>query len=237
MKRRRGRQARMPGAQRADLEGVTPRSDPAASRRVAALLDRLGRVDREDLQRMALLPPDQGRQAARERAIDASVAAGRGELLKAATQRVREATLEEYSRAGYRPTWLGLNWAVSTGRAEDRVAWVVALEDAAIATVAQDLLSADDVAELMWPFERLAGQATGGPPPESLGFALGTRPGSLTAAVVLFLVIAPVAVAMFATGSPQGLLLGAAVFVGVLSSLRLKARRRSRDSGGADTQS
>jgi hypothetical protein len=237
VKRRRGSQARTFPAGHTGLEEAAPRSDPAASQRLAAFLDRLGRVDREDLQRMGLPPPDQGRQGARERAMDAAVAAGRGELLKAATERVRKGTLEEYSRAGYRPTWLGLNGAVSTGRAEDRVAWVVALEDAAIATVAEDLLSGGDVAELMWPFERLAGQATGGPPPESLGFALGSRSGSVTAVVVLFLVIAPLAVAMFATGSPQGLLLGVAVFVGVLSSLRLRARRRSGGSEQTDTRS
>jgi len=237
MKRRRGSQAVTPGASRADLEGVTARSDPAASKRLAAFLERLGRVDREDLQRMGLPPLDPGRNEARERAIDAAVAAGRGELLKAARQRVRDGTLAEYSRAGYRPTWLGLNWSVSTGRAEDRVAWAIALEDAAIATVAEDLLRPDDVTELTWPFERLVGQATGGPPPESLGFALGSRPGSVTTVVVLFLVIAPVAIAMFATGSPQGLLLGGAVFVGVLSSLRLRARRRSGRSEQADIQS
>lgn len=135
--------------------------------------------------------------------------------------------MAEYSSAGYRPTWLGLNWAVSTGRAQDRVAWAIALEDAAIATVAEDLLKPDDVAELMWPFERLAGQATGGPPPESLGFALGTRPGKLTAVVFLLLVIGPISLAMLALGIPEGLLVGAVVVVGVLSSFRAQAVRRS----------
>ena len=107
------------------------------------------------------------------------------------------------------------------------MAWVVALEDAAIATVAEDLLNTDDVAELMWPFERLAGQATGGPPPESLGFALGTRPGSITAAVFVLVVVGLVAFTMLAMGIPEGLLLGAVVVVGVLSTFRVRAARRS----------
>ena len=211
--------------------GAAGPTDSGARLRLAAFLDRLSRVDREDFQRISLPPPAESRREARDRAIDAAIAAGRGEFLEAARKHIRDGTLEEYSGAGYRPTWFGfLNWSVSTGRPEDRVALAVALEDAAIAAIVEDLLSADDLAELTWPYDRLAGQATGGPPPESLGYALDSQKGRLTAIAVLFVVVVSFAIPMNAVIGPAALLAGTAIFVGVVWAFRVRAARRSRHS-------
>lgn len=227
MKRRRGSRVPKSPVAAADLEIAAGTTDAGARRRLADFLDRLSRVDREDFQRISLPPPAASRREAHDRAIDAATAAGRGELLEAARKHIRDGMLEEYSGAGYRPTWFGyLNWSVSTGRPQDRVALAVALEDAAIAAIVEDILSADDLAELTWPYDILARQATGGPPPESLGYALGSHWGRLTAVAFLFVVVMSFAIPMSAAIGPVAFLAATAVFVGVVWAFRMRAARR-----------
>jgi hypothetical protein len=186
----------------------------------------LGWIDREDLQRIALPLPDAARRAARDRAIEAATVAGHGDLLEEGRAEIRRRVIDEYAAAGYRPTWLGLNWSVSTGRPMDRVALAAALDDAAVAAIAADLIPADDIAELTWPYERLAGQATGGPPPESLAFALRSSSGRLAAAG--FVVVVLGLSAFLATGS-EGLLAAIVAAIGLLALVRRRARASAAD--------
>jgi hypothetical protein len=198
----------------------------AAVRRVRTFLARLDRLDRDDLQRVGLPMPNASRVAARDRAVDAAIVAGRRALMDDARRAVVEGAFGEYAKAGYRPTWLGtLNWGISTGRAEDHVAAALALEDAAIAAVAEDLVPADDVDELTAAYDLLARGATGGPPSESLPFALSSRPGRIAALAFLVFAVFSIGVAMTFVIGPAGLVAAAAVIVGVVSVFRVRASR------------
>ena len=222
MKTRRGRR---PNQQRRS-DDQTAGQDPKVTHRVGIFLAQLDRLDREDLQRVGLQMPNASREAARDRAVDAAIAAGRRALLDNARRAVREGALGGYARAAYRPSWLGvLNWGVSAGRAEDRVAATLALEDAAIAAVAEDLLPPDDVDELTAAYSLLTRSATGGPPSESLPYALSSRPGRLAALLFLVAAVFPIAVTMSVVIGPAALVAGAAVIVGVVSVFRVRASR------------
>jgi hypothetical protein len=151
---------------------------PVADDRLAAFLAELARHSVDDLAMVALPEPDPNERAALlQRAVDAAHEAGRREALAAAPARARDALFRSYSRRGYDPTWFGLNWGRSLGRADDRARLVAAVEDAAVAAVVADLLSAEDAAALREPFEIAASMAGASPEtnPSTRGSA-GRRP-------------------------------------------------------------
>ena len=132
--------------------------------RLAPFLERLSHLAIDDLAMLALPEPDpEARRALLQRALDAAVAAGRGDAARTAPGRARDAIVRAYSFRGYDATWFGLNWGRSIGRADDRARLIAAVEDAALAEIVADLLPADDVAELRAPFE-LAASMTGAAP-------------------------------------------------------------------------
>ena len=142
---------------------AAPPADP-----LAAFLAELGRFSVDDLAMVALPEPDPDERAALlQRAVDAAHAADRREELAAAPARAREQLFRAWSRRGYEPTWFGLNWGRSLGRADDRARLVAAVEDAAVAAVVADLLSAEDVGALREPFEIATSMAGAGPVVES----------------------------------------------------------------------
>jgi hypothetical protein len=130
------------------------------SDRVGAFLETLSRLAVDDLAVLALPEPDRDdRTAALGRAEAAAERAGRLEELRAAPKRAREILVQAYSFRAYDPTWFGLNWGRSLGRADDRARLLAAVEDAAVAAVVADLLAEDDVAGLREPFEHVASMA------------------------------------------------------------------------------
>ena len=138
---------------------TSPAADPFGD-----FLRELGLLSIDDLAMVALPEPDPDERAALlQRAVDAADAAGRRELLASAPARARDSLFRAYSRRGYDPTWFGLNWGRSLGRADDRARLVAAVEDAAVAAVVADLLPADDVAALREPYEIAASMAGAGP--------------------------------------------------------------------------
>jgi hypothetical protein len=138
---------------------ASPAADPLAS-----FLRELGRLNIDDLAMVALPEPDPDERAGLlQRAVDAAFAAGRREELAGAPGRARDALFRSYSRRGYDPTWFGLNWGRSLGRADDRARLVAAVEDAAVAAVVADLLPADEVAALREPYEIAASMVGAGP--------------------------------------------------------------------------
>ncbi|MFL5680008.1 MAG: hypothetical protein ACJ77B_05345, partial [Chloroflexota bacterium] len=154
--------------------------------------------------------------------------AGRGPLLESAPRRARDGALVEYSQSGYRPTWVGvLNWGVSAGRSQDRVAAALALEDAVIGIVVEDIAAEDDVTALTAPYDLLTRGAIGGPPSESLAFALKSRPGRLAAMAYLVLAVAGTAMTMSNAIGPAACVAGIAVVAGVMSAFRVRAARAS----------
>jgi hypothetical protein len=144
--------------------------------RVGAFLETLERLAVDDLAMLALPEPDPDERAALlARAEAAAEEAGRFDEVRAAPKRAREALVQAFSFRGYDPTWFGLNWGRSLGRADDRARLVAAVEDAAVAAVVADLLPEDDVATLREPFERVASMAGTGPAANPLIERAGPR--------------------------------------------------------------
>jgi hypothetical protein len=138
---------------------TSPEEAPAVDR-TAVFLATLSRFNVDDLAVLALPEPDPGqRTALLARAITAAEEAGRLDEVRAAPGRAREIIVQAFSFRAYDPTWFGLNWGRSLGRADDRARLLAAVEDAAIAAVVADLLPEDDVAGLREPFERIASMA------------------------------------------------------------------------------
>ena len=125
--------------------------------RVGAFLEALERLAVDDLAVLALPEPDPDARATLLASAEA-VAAGAGRLdeLQAAPGRAREAVIRAFAIRAYDPTWFGLNWGRSLGRADDRARLLAAVEDAAVAAVVADLLPPNDIAALREPFERVA---------------------------------------------------------------------------------
>lgn len=139
---------------------MTSLEDAQAVDRTAAFLETLSRLNVDDLAVLALPEPDPDeRTALLARAITAAEEAGRLDEVRAAPGRAREIIVQAFSFRAYDPTWFGLNWGRSLGRADDRARLLAAVEDAAIAAVVADLLPEDDVAALREPFERIASMA------------------------------------------------------------------------------
>ncbi len=97
-----------------------------------------------DLRRLALEADTPERARLRRRVEKATIGAGLGGILDDARARFGQRMLELYNIGGYDPTAVGLNWGRSNGRATDRVEAFLAVEDAVLATVAHELVPADD---------------------------------------------------------------------------------------------
>jgi hypothetical protein len=125
----------------------------AAEGRVAAFLDALARLPDGAFVSTSLPAPTRETEAATDEAARLAAAHGLSELLAEARDAARRAVLRRYDEGGYRPTMVGLNWGVSEGRAQDRMAGVVAVEDAITATVIERWASEDLLTALASPFE------------------------------------------------------------------------------------
>jgi hypothetical protein len=191
----------------------------AARARVAAMLDSLAHID---LQVVVVAKPDQTRLAARDRATEAAILAGRSALLYETTAAVRETVMRMFARAGFSGTWAVTDMAVSVTRADDRVAAAAAFEEAAMAAVVDDLVDEKTLTILRSTSRELA-DLKGIPPPGSLA-AIATPatdvkgPWSTVIIVVMFAVIVVGAVvvgsavggiiALIAAGAILGLIRG-----------------------------
>lgn len=125
-----------------------------AEARVDRFFDRLAHVAAADLEGLSL-PRSvlDDRAEVRRQAVDGAAAVGLGGVIVEARQQARDFVTRAYVANQYRPTWVGLNWGVSTGRVEDRLVVTRALEDAAIAAVVEGVVPAEIVDDLREPFE------------------------------------------------------------------------------------
>ncbi len=218
-----------PDSDRYWVPGRAAGGDPGldtARTRVAVLLDALPRID---LQVLVVAMPDGTRRAARARAIDAAVAAGRGGLLDEATGAVREAVLEIFSRSGFSGTWALSEMAVSVTRAKDRVAAAAAFEEAAMSAVVEDIVD-EETTDILRSTTAGLFDMTGMPVPGSLSsFAtpkVGSTRGPIEVVVTVgFVVICVVIAAAFSLGI--GLL---ALAAGLAIVAGLTRQRRSSGS-------
>lgn len=179
----------------------------AATARVEAFAAELDRLGLEDLGQIVVSATDPARDAARDEAERAADVAGLGALLAAARIRVRDHVLRIYGEGLYRPTMVGLNWGLSEGRTQDRVAAILAAQDAVTAAVAEPWLSEAAFVALTGPFELIS---RGAPVDASLRFieparSIGpdeggsapprARPATTPAQTILIIVVAVAALA------------------------------------------
>ena len=180
--------------------------------RLAAFLDELYHRNLDDLGMISLPEPDPAvRAELLGRATAAATAAGPDRLaeLRSVPDRVGQLAFRSFSFRGYEPSWFGLIWGRSIGRADDRARLVTAVEDAAVAAVVADLLPTDDLDALREPFELASSMA-------------GTAPG-----------VNPTFTSRKAAGAVAGIWLaaafavGSAVLAGAIAGLlsRLRGRR------------
>jgi hypothetical protein len=186
-----------------------------------AFLAELERLSVDDLAMVALPEPDpEERTALLQKAVDAAHAADRREGLAVAPARAREKLFRAYAFRAYEPTWFGLNWGRSLGRADDRARLVAAVEDAAVAAAVGDLLTEEDVAALREPFELAASMAGAAPAANPIIRGTGVRRAVLVTALVV--------------GVTGTLLTGYAAVIGlfaVLGGLLTRRRRAPRADG------
>jgi hypothetical protein len=183
----------------------------AARARVAAVLEDATRVN---LGVVVVAPPDATRMAARDLAMSAAIAAGRGGLLDEATVAARETVLKAFAGAGFSGTWAVTEMSMSVATAIDRVAAVAAFEEATVAAVAEDLVDQDTIEVLRSTWDELV-SSTAIPSPGSLSSVASPAAGVIRGPVQIAILVAVVlfcAAVGFAVWSVAGLVL---VFAGV----------------------
>jgi hypothetical protein len=197
---------------------MTPTADPdrdpgaaAAGERVAALFEHAAHVN---LGVVVVAPPDAIREAARDAATSAAVAAGREGLLNEATDAARDIVLKSFAGAGFSGTWAVTEMSMSVASASDRVAAVAAFEEATTAAVVEDLVDADTLEVLRSTWDELT-SASAIPSPGSLSSIASPAAGAVrspTQVAIVAVVVLACAVVGFAFAGYAGLIL---VFVGV----------------------
>jgi hypothetical protein len=143
-----------------------PRSAPAGETEARARLQTLfagfDRLTPFELERIGLRRrDDEAREALLHTVAEAARSADRTLLLGEARGQARDTVLRRYRDGGLHPTWVGLNWGISQGTIEDRVAIVEALEDAAAAAVVADLVQPEVVEALALDADRIMDMAAG----------------------------------------------------------------------------
>ena len=195
----------------------------AARARVAALF---GGASRVNLGVIVVAPPDATRESARDAATDAAIVGGRNALLREATAAAREIVLKAFASAGFSGTWAATEMSASVATASDRVAAVTALEEAAIAAVAEDLVDEDTIEVLRSTWDELA-SSSAIPSPGSLSSIAAPAAEAVRGPIqvaILAGVVLVCALVGFAFASYAGLIV---VFLGV-GVVGAVARRSSR---------
>lgn len=117
-----------------------------------------------DLARVSLGPDTEARGIARREAEALAQQHGLTATLGDARREVRETLDRRYDDAIYRPTMVGLNWAVSAGSVDDRVRAAEAAQDAVTAAVVEPFADADLLTTLASPWELIErGRDVAGP--------------------------------------------------------------------------
>lgn len=225
-----------------------PRSAPAgeleARVRLDTLFARFDRLTPFELERVGLRRrDDEAREALLHTVAEAARFADRTFLLNEARAQARDTVLRRYRDGGLHPTWVGLNWGISQGTIEDRVAIVEALEDAAAATVVADLVQPELVDTLALDADRIMDMAAGevsegslahavAPPAAGLRDSRARRIAVWVGALVVGSLVFGLVEVVFGTSAGTDAGLGGAVAAAVVSAGIVVALAR-RDPGHA----
>ena len=145
----------------------------AARERLDRLFTAFDRLTPDELGRIGYRPAsDDEREELLASVDEAAIRTGRVGLVDEARAVARESVLRRYSEGSLHPTWLALNWGLSQGTVEDRVAIVETLSDAAAAAVVEDVLDPEVAAALALDAEDVLGLAAGFSSEGSLARAL-----------------------------------------------------------------
>jgi hypothetical protein len=185
----------------------------AARRRLDDLFRAFDRLTPDELARIGYrLPPDEVRDPLLDAVDEAAIRTGRVALMDEVRDSVVETVLVRYSAGTFHPTFAGLNWGLSQGTVEDRVAIAEALADAASVAVVEDALDPEIAAALTRDAAAImnlaAGEASEGslaqairdPADPDLRRGLGARYRRLIVAIV----IVSVAIAILAGAGQLG---------------------------------
>lgn len=107
------------------------------------------------------LAPDEERKPLLDAVDDAAIRTGRVALTGEARDAAREAVMARYSAGSFHPTFVALNWGISQGTAENRVAIAETLADAAAAAVVEDALDPEIVTALALDAAAITNLASG----------------------------------------------------------------------------
>lgn len=194
----------------------------AAIERLEAFAADLERLGIEDFRQMALAigAADQ-REAPRREAERIAAAAGIEDVLDRAQTNVRDYVLRAYGAGTYRPTWIELNWGISLGPVDDRVAAAKAVQDAATAVVVEEIAPPEVAEPLRAPFDLIAGvhplTTTTDAAPSLTGLVERGNPiATMVASMLVMVAILAIAFGLWPL---------AAVFIALAASV---ARRRAR---------
>jgi hypothetical protein len=139
-----------------------PDGEAQARARVDELFERFNNLTPVELGHIGLQRQDAEHHRSRMAAVEAAAeASGRSALLGEARAEARDVVLRRYGEGTLNPTWVGLNWGISGGPAEDRAAIVVALADAASAAVVEDLVGPEITEPLSIDADHVLGLAGG----------------------------------------------------------------------------
>jgi hypothetical protein len=200
-----------------------PTADGPARARVAALLERLTRIN---LQVVVVSPPDATRIAARDHARTAATIAGRAHLLDESTAAARETALRAFAQSGFSGTWAATETSASVANARDRAAAAAAFEEAATAAVVEDLVDDETLGVLRSTTNELA-DLTGVPSPGALSsFTSPPARGSRSAIQVTLVSLYVVAVIVgLGAGLPPGGVALLAILIAVVVGVAWRRRR------------
>lgn len=148
--------------------------DAAARERLERLFTSFDRLTPDELAHLGYrMAGDEEREPLLVALDEAAQRTGRVALVDAARSRARDAVMRRYADGLFRPTFAGLNWGVSGGTVEDRVAIAETLADAAAAAVLEDALDPEVGAALALDAESLVGLAAGTVSEGSIAHAIG----------------------------------------------------------------
>ena len=128
-----------------------------AQARVDAFERELARLGLEDFRQVVVAAtPSADREAARRTATDIAERRGLVDVLSEARERSRRYVVRCFDEGLYQPTIVGLNWGLSDGPVEDRVAAAFAVEDAVTAAVVEPFAPESALMALTGPFELIS---------------------------------------------------------------------------------